>query len=137
MMSRLRRRLSMPLRLLMLVVVLLGTAGGALAAALGDLHALSHADSTAMPHALSHAGPAAVMDAAVQGATDHADDDDGTRLLHALVHCGHCHGHGGVLPLASSAWTLPGAPAHIVPTGMTAQLLAQPPESLLRPPIAV
>lgn len=125
MMSRLRRRLPMPLRLLLLAVMLLGTAGGALAAALGDLHALSHAETATQPHPLSHAS------------IDAAADDDGTRLLHALVHCGHCHGHGGVLPLVASAWTLPDAPAHIVPTGMTAQLLAQPPESLLRPPIAV
>jgi len=132
MMSRLRRRLSMPLRLLMLVVVLFGTAGGALAAALGDLHALSHGD-TGLAHAAAHADASVPLEAD----TGQEEDDQGTRLLHALVHCGHCHGHGGVLPLAASAWTLPGAPAHIVPTGMTAQLLAQPPESLLRPPIAV
>jgi mono/diheme cytochrome c family protein len=136
MMPRLRRHLSLPLRLLMLVVLLLGTAGGALASALGDLHALSHADVTGQAHAASHAPPAS-------GAADddsdanHDDDDDGARLLHALVHCGQCHGHGGVLPLAASAWSLPAAPAHAVPTGLTAQLLAQPPESLLRPPIAV
>ncbi|WP_312326076.1 CopL family metal-binding regulatory protein [Stenotrophomonas sp.] len=134
-MSRLRRHLSLPLRLLMLVVLLLGTAGGALASALGDLHALSHADVTGQAHAASHA-PAA-NDAADHDTESNHDDDDGARLLHALVHCGQCHGHGGVLPLAASAWSLPAAPAHAVPTGLTAQLLAQPPESLLRPPIAV
>jgi len=123
MMSRLRHRLSLPVRLLMLAVVLFGTAGGALASALGDLHALSHAEPVDVAAAASEA--------------DHADEDDGARLLHALVHCGHCHGHGGVLPLAASAWSLPAAPAHAVPVGLTAQLLAQPPESLLRPPIAV
>lgn len=134
MMSRLRRRLSLPFRLLMLVVVLFGTAGGALAAALGDLHALSHSD-TGLAHALSHVPPADA--AAAADANADSDQDDSARLLHALVHCGHCHGHGGVLPLAASAWSLPAAPAHLVPSGLTAQLLAQPPESLLRPPIAV
>jgi mono/diheme cytochrome c family protein len=136
MMSRLRRRLPLPLRLLLLAVMLLGTAGGALASALGDLHALSHAETATAPHPASHAEPAVAIDAQMEPSID-AADDDGTRVLHALVHCGHCHGHGGVLPLAASAWTLPGAPAHLVPVGMTAQLLAQPPESLLRPPIAV
>lgn len=135
MMSRLRHRLSLPVRLLMLAVVLLGTAGGALASALGDLHALSHAGAAGLSHAVSHAEPGDVAAAASE--PDHADEDDGARLLHALVHCGHCHGHGGVLPLAASAWSLPAAPAHAVPAGLTAQLLAQPPESLLRPPIAV
>ncbi|WP_315385273.1 CopL family metal-binding regulatory protein [uncultured Stenotrophomonas sp.] len=135
-MSRLRRHLPLPLRLLMLVVLLLGTAGGALASALGDLHALSHADVTGQAHAASHAS---TPDAASDDDADanHDEDDNGTRLLHALVHCGQCHGHGGVLPLASPAWSLPAAPAHGVPTALTAQLLAQPPESLLRPPIAV
>ena len=135
MMSRLRHRLSLPVRLLMLAVVLFGTAGGALASALGDLHALSHAGVDGLSHAVSHAEPGDVAAAASEA--DHADEDDGARLLHALVHCGHCHGHGGVLPLAASAWSLPAAPAHLVPVGLTAQLLAQPPESLLRPPIAV
>lgn len=135
MMSRLRHRLSLPVRLLMLAVVLFGTAGGALASALGDLDALSHAGVAGLSHAVSHAEPGDVAAAASEA--DHADEDDGARLLHALVHCGHCHGHGGVLPLAASAWSLPAAPAHAVPVGLTAQLLAQPPESLLRPPIAV
>ncbi len=135
MMSRLRHRLSLPVRLLMLAVVLFGTAGGALASALGDLHALSHAGVAGLSHAVSHAEPVDV--AAATSEADHADENDGARLLHALVHCGHCHGHGGVLPLAASAWSLPAAPAHAVPAGLTAQLLAQPPESLLRPPIAV
>ncbi|UQY87570.1 hypothetical protein LQE85_19190 [Stenotrophomonas rhizophila] len=134
-MSHLRHRLSLPVRLLMLAVVLFGTAGGALASALGDLHALSHAGVAGLSHAVSHAEPVDVAAAASEA--DHADEDDGARLLHALVHCGHCHGHGGVLPLAASAWSLPAAPAHAVPAGLTAQLLAQPPESLLRPPIAV
>lgn len=129
MMSRLRQRLPMPIRLLMLAVLLFGTAGGALASALGDLHALSHAGSAGAAHALSHAEPADAADTVAEQGSD--------RLLHALVHCGHCHGHGGVLPLAASAWAVPLAPAHAVPVGLAAQLLAQPPESLLRPPIAV
>lgn len=136
MMSRLRHRLSMPIRLLMLAVVLFGTAGGALASALGDLHALSHAGGPGLAHALSHT--ASAERAVVPGEGTGTGDEHGSeRLLHALVHCGHCHGHGGVLPLAASAWSLPAAPAHAVPVGLTAQLLAQPPESLLRPPIAV
>ncbi|MBT2768494.1 hypothetical protein J7J08_12680 [Stenotrophomonas sp. ISL-67] len=136
-MSRLRHRLSLPLRLLMLGVVLFGTAGGALASALGDLHALSHTDLAGLAHAQSHAEPANVAVALTDADSGHDNEDEGARLLHALVHCGHCHGHGGVLPLAASAWALPVAPAHLVPGGLTAQLLAQPPESLLRPPIAV
>lgn len=136
MMSRLRHRLSMPVRLLMLAVVLFGTAGGALASALGDLHALSHAEGTGLAHALSHAGPAHHDPVAAEDA-DASTEEGSDRLLHALVHCGQCHGHGGVLPLAASAWAVPLAPAHAVPVGLTAQLLAQPPESLLRPPIAV
>ncbi|MFI8720012.1 DUF2946 family protein [Stenotrophomonas sp. NPDC077464] len=135
-MSRLRHRLSLPLRLLMLAVVLLGTAGGALASALGDLHALSHTDIVGVAHATSHSASAERAGLPADDA-DTADEDGSERLLHALVHCGHCHGHGGVLPLAASAWSLPAAPAHALPVGLTAQLLAQPPESLLRPPIAV
>lgn len=136
MMSRLRHCLPMPLRLLMLAVVLFGTAGGALASALGDLHALSHAGSAGAAHALSHAEPAE-SHAEPADAADTVAEEGSDRLLHALVHCGHCHGHGGVLPLAASAWAVPLAPAHAAPVGLTAQLLAQPPESLLRPPIAV
>lgn len=126
MLSRLRRRRPLPLRLLLLVVMLLGTAGGALASALGDLHALSHADHPSVSH------PASEPD----HDDGHGDDDTGSRLLHALVHCGHCHGQGGMLAFAAPSWQLPPAPAHGVPSGLGAALRTQPPENLLRPPIA-
>lgn len=127
MLSRLRRRSLLPLRLLVLVVMLLGTGGSALASALGDLHALSHADHSSVTHA------ATSSDDHDDG---HADDDAGGRLLHALVHCGHCHGQGGMLAFAAPGWQLVAGPAHPMPAGLSAQLRAQPPESLLRPPIA-
>ncbi|WP_256776294.1 MULTISPECIES: DUF2946 family protein [unclassified Stenotrophomonas] len=112
---------SLLLRLLMLVAVGLGVFGTATASALADIHISLHTD-------------AAPTDAATPDSND-PDASDGD-LLHALVHCGHCHGHGGVLPMASLPWLLPTAPAHSVPVGLTAQLRTQPPESLLRPPIA-
>lgn len=126
MLSRLRHRCPLPLRLLMLVVMLLGTAGGALASALGDLHALSHADHPSVTH------PASAQD----HEDGHDDDDTGTRLLHVLVHCGHCHGQGGMLAFAAPSWQLPPAPAHGVPSRLNDALRTQPPENLLRPPIA-
>jgi mono/diheme cytochrome c family protein len=116
-----RPRSSLLLRLLMLVAVGLGVFGTATASALADIHISLHTD-------------AAPTDAAAPGSSD-PDASDGD-LLHALVHCGHCHGHGGVLPMASLPWVLPAAPAHSVPVGLTTQLRTQPPESLLRPPIA-
>jgi mono/diheme cytochrome c family protein len=125
MLSRLRHRLPLPFRLLLLAVLLLGTAGGSLAAALGDLHALSHSDHPAAPHA-------ATADDHDDG---HNDEDAGTRLLHGLVHCGHCHGQGGMLPFASPNWQLPAAPAHAVPAGLQSAPRRPPPENLLRPPI--
>lgn len=118
-----RHRSPMLLRLLMLVVVALGSAGGALASALGDLHELSHADHPSVPHGTFEAD------------TGHEDDDTGTRLLHALVHCGHCHGQGGTLPFAVAAWDL------IVPSASAADLhhdvVWRPvqQESEIRPPI--
>ena len=126
MLSRLRRRCPLPLRLLMLVVMVLGTAGGALASALGDLHALSHADHPSVSH------PASEQD----HEDGHDDDDAGGRLLHALVHCGHCHGQGGMLAFAAPSWQLPLVPAQGVTTGLDDTLRTQPPENLLRPPIA-
>ena len=45
-----RRPPSLLLRLLVLAVIALGTAGGALASALGELHALSHADHPSATH---------------------------------------------------------------------------------------
>lgn len=128
MLSRLRRRCPLPLRLLMLAVMLLGTAGGALASALGDLHALSHADHPSVAHAAS-----AAADDHEDG---HDDDDAGNRLLHVLVHCGHCHGQGGMLAFAAPSWHLPAPPAQGVPCGLDTALRSPPPENLLRPPIA-
>ena len=119
-----RPRPSLLLRLLMLVAVGLGVFGTATASALADIHISLHAD----------AAPA--DDGRQDNGDPDADAGDGD-LLHALVHCGHCHGHGGVLPMASLPWVLPAAPAHSVPAGLTTQLRPQPPESLLRPPIAV
>ncbi|MCC7635442.1 DUF2946 family protein [Stenotrophomonas rhizophila] len=116
-----RPRPSLLLRLLMLVAVGLGVFGTATASALADIHISLHSD-------------AAPADAATPDGTD-AEQDDGD-LLHVLVHCGHCHGHGGVLPMASLPWALPAAPAHSLPAGLTTQLRTQPPESVLRPPIA-
>ncbi len=109
------------LRLLALALLVFGVMVAPVASALGDVHALAH----------GHAG--------AHGAEPHeagggADDDAGD-LLHALMHSGHCHGHGGVLPMAAMAWVLP-APVQGVPPGRVAQLRSQPPENLLRPPIA-
>jgi len=107
----------------MLVVVALGTAGGALASALGDLHALSHADHPAVPHD------------SLEGDTGHDDEDRGDRLLHALVHCGHCHGQGGQLPMGHAGWSSfsPGVVLldAVYDVGGASMTL----DSLLRPPI--
>lgn len=119
-----RRPPSLLLRLLVLAVIALGTAGGALASALGELHALSHADH-----------PSATHDPVLEADTGHDDADDSARLLHALVHCGHCHGHGGVLPFASVAWDVPMPPAATGATAHDTHWRPAPTESLLRPPI--
>ena len=125
MFHRTRPRPSLLLRLLMLVVVGVGVFGSSLASALADIHLSVHADSSDVHGSLDDAA-------------DVPGDDDGKEdWLHALVHCGHCHGHGGVLPMAAMAWSLPAAPSHGVPTGLIAQLRTQPPENLLRPPIAI
>jgi hypothetical protein len=125
MFRRTRARPSLLLRLLMLVVVGVGVFGSSLASALADIHLSVHADSSDVHGSLDDAA-------------DVPGDDDGKEdWLHALVHCGHCHGHGGVLPMAAMAWSLPAAPSHGVPAGLIAQLRTQPPENLLRPPIAI
>ncbi|WP_422506421.1 DUF2946 family protein [Stenotrophomonas sp. GZD-301] len=121
MFRRARPRPSLLLRLLMLVAVGLGVFGSATASALADIHISLHADAAHLADDAAADGP----------------DHDGNDLLHTLVHCGHCHGHGGVLPMAALPWTLPSAPPHALPSSLTAQLRTQPPESLLRPPIAV
>ncbi len=128
MLSRLRHRSLLPLRLLMLAVMLLGTAGSAMASALGELHALSHEGTLSAGH----------VEAAGDDHDDgHEEDDAGARMLHALLHCGHCHGQGGMLAFAMPSWQLATVAAAPLPHGLSAQLRAQPPESLLRPPIAV
>jgi len=123
MIRSLRHRRLFLLRLLMLVVVALGTAGGALASALGDLHELSHADHPAVPHGDAEAE------------TGHDDDDTSARLMHALVHCGHCHGQGGVLPFAHAGWELIAAPARVTHGPLDASWRPAPQDSPLRPPI--
>lgn len=128
MLSRLRHRSLLPLRLLVLAVMLLGTAGSAMASALGELHALSHEGVAAASHAEAASG---------DHDDGHEDDGAGARLLHALLHCGHCHGQGGMLAFAMPSWQLATVPAAPLPHGLSAQVRAQPPESLLRPPIAV
>lgn len=120
MFRRARPRPSLLLRLLMLVAVGFGVFGTATASALADIHTSLHADS-------GH-------DAGGAGDDDHEHDTQD--LLHTLAHCGHCHGHGGVLPMAAMPWALPVPPAQALPPGLRAQLRTQPPESLLRPPIA-
>ncbi|HBN53869.1 MAG TPA: hypothetical protein DD456_07520, partial [Stenotrophomonas sp.] len=59
-----RRPPSLLLRLLVLAVVALGSAGGALASALGELHAMSHADH-----------PVAVHDPAMEADSGHDEAD--------------------------------------------------------------
>lgn len=118
-----RRRPSLLLRLLMLVVVTLGTAGGALASALGELHELSHADHPATPHG------------GIGEQTGHDDEDASARLLHALVHCGHCHGQGGMLPFATAGWELMVPAAAAMRSGQDAGWRPVPQENPLRPPI--
>lgn len=118
-----RRRPSFLLRLLMLVVVAVGTVGGATASALGELHEMAHQDHPAAPH------DAAGFE------TGHDPDDASARLLHALVHCGHCHGQGGVLPFALASWELPTPPSAAAPTTIEPDVRPAPLESLLRPPI--
>ena len=124
MLRRIRSRSTLLLRLLMLAAVGLGVFGSSLASALSDIHELTHVE-----HELAATLQADAGDASVEG---HAD-----ALLHALVHCGHCHGHGGVLPLGSSAWALAMPAAITVAQAHSPQLRSPPPGSLLRPPITV
>ncbi len=123
MIRALRRRPSLLLRLLMLVVVALGTVGGATASALGELHELSHPDHPAAPHGMA------------EDESAHADEDTGERLLHALLHCAHCHGQGSVLPFATAGWELPAPPVAVLSVPVDTRWQPAPLESLLRPPI--
>ncbi|WP_349985344.1 hypothetical protein ABRP17_007775 [Stenotrophomonas sp. WHRI 8082] len=118
-----RHRRLFLLRLLMLVVVALGTAGGALASALGDLHELSHADHPAVPHG------------SLESDSGHDDEEVGDRLLHALVHCGHCHGQGGQLPMGHAGWCSLSPGVVLLDAVYDAGGTSMMPDSLLRPPI--
>jgi len=118
-----RHRPSLLLRLLMLAVVALGSAGGALASALGELHELSHGDHPAVPHGAQEAD------------NGHGEEDISARVLHALVHSGHCHGQGGVLPFAAPAWDIAMVSAAMVAAPRQVPWRPLSLESLLRPPI--
>ena len=122
MLALLRRRSPLLLRLLMLAVVALGSVGGTLVSALGELHAASHAD-----HADAH-----VLDETDAG----HGDDEAASLLHLLVHCGHCHGHGGVLPFAAPVWDVATPLPVTNATPCDTNWRPAPLESLLRPPIS-
>lgn len=124
MLRHIRSRSTLLLRLLMLAAVSLGVFGSSLASALSDIHQLTHAEHDAAASVQSGDG--------VEYAEDHSDS-----LLHALVHCGHCHGHGGVLPLGNSSWAVAAPSAVAFPLGQSSQLPSQPPGSVLRPPIVI
>lgn len=112
----------MPLRLLMLVLLACGVVGTPLASALDEVHALGHADfATHDVH----------DDVGVDAASDTAGDED---LLHALAHCGHCHGHGSVLPTAPLP-TLPALHTQACPESIAQPALRSRIDILLRPPI--
>lgn len=120
------RRLSL-LRLLMLVLVGLGVFGTSLAAALTDIHMVAHTEIGADVHEHDDAELALAPDA----------EDSANALLHALVHCVDCHGHGGVLPIVMPAWIVASPPAQQAVTALGTQRVSHPTESLFRPPIAV
>lgn len=122
----LRHRRLFLLRLLMLALVGLGVFGSSLASALTDIHMLSHADAGVNVHEHD--------DATLSVAP--SDEDSANALLHALVHCIDCHGHGGVLPVPAHVWQVAPPPAQQVPAVQASQCASQPAESLFRPPIA-
>ncbi len=126
MLRSLRHRRLFLLRLLMLALVGFGVFGTSLAAALTDIHMFSHTDIGADVHEHDDAELANAPDA----------EDAANALLHALVHCVDCHGHGGVLPTFAAAWSLSFPPVQRAPAAQAPQCASQPPESLFRPPIA-
>ncbi|MCD9085354.1 hypothetical protein [Stenotrophomonas sp. SY1] len=125
MLRSLRHRRLFLLRLLMLALVGMGVFGTSLASALTDIHMLSHTDSGVGVHGHDDAALAVAPDA----------EDAANALLHALVHCVDCHGHGGVLPTIAPAWSLSFPPVQQAPFAQVPQCDSQPPESLFRPPI--
>ena len=122
----LRHRRVHLLRLLMLALVGVGVFGMSLASALTDIHMFSHSTAGADPHQYDDAALASAADA----------DDSANALLHALVHCVDCHGHGGVLPVLAPAWQLSQPLPMQAPLADAQQRASQPPEGLFRPPIA-
>lgn len=126
MLQSLRHRRLFLLRLLMLALVGFGVFGTSLASALTDIHMLSHADIGADVHEHDDAALAKAPDA----------EDAANALLHALVHCVDCHGHGGVLPTLAPAWSLSFPPVQSAPLAQVPQCASQLTESLFRPPIA-
>lgn len=127
MLQSLRHRRLYLLRLLMLALVGLGVFGTSLAAALTDIHMLAHTDIGADVHEHDDSKLAMAPDA----------EDSANALLHALVHCVDCHGHGGVLPTVTPAWSLSSPPAQQALVSLGTQAVSHPTESLFRPPIAV
>lgn len=126
MLQSLRHRRLYLLRLLMLALVGLGVFGTSLASALTDIHMLAHTDIGVDVHEHDDAELAVSPDA----------EDSANALLHALVHCVDCHGHGGVLPTFAPVWSLALVPVQRTPLAQVPQCDSQPPESLFRPPIA-
>ncbi|WP_313319459.1 hypothetical protein [Stenotrophomonas sp.] len=127
MLQSLRHRRLYLLRLLMLALVGLGVFGTSLAAALTDIHMLAHTDIGAGVHEHDDSKLAMAPDA----------EDSANALLHALVHCVDCHGHGGVLPTVTPVWSLSSPPAQQALVSLGTQAVSHPTESLFRPPIAV
>ena len=127
MLQSMRHRRLYLLRLLMLVLVGLGVFGTSLAAALTDIHMLAHTDIGADVHEHDDSKLAMAPDA----------EDSANALLHALVHCVDCHGHGGVLPTVTPVWSLSSPPAQQALVSLGTQAVSHPTESLFRPPIAV
>ena len=126
MLQSLRHRRLYLLRLLMLALVGLGVFGTSLAAALTDIHMLAHTDIGAGVHEHDDSKLAMAPDA----------EDSANALLHALVHCVDCHGHGGVLPTVTPVWSLSSPPAQQALISLGTQVVSHPTESLFRPPIA-
>ena len=125
MLHSLRHRRLHLLRLLMLALVGIGVFGTSLAAALTDIHMLAHTDIGADVHEHDDSKLAMAPDA----------EDSANALLHALVHCVDCHGHGGVLPFAAVTWDVAMPPAATATTPHDTRWRPAPLESLLRPPI--
>ena len=126
MLAVLRHRRLRPIHLLLPLLVGLGVFGTSLVAALTDVHMFSHNSIGANLHDHDDATLAMAPDA----------EDTANSLLHALVHCMDCHGHGSVLATLHPVWTLSQPVPQRVSHPNQGQCAWQPPESLFRPPIA-